>query len=44
LVYIDIKYKDESENLVSIRGSPYHSSFSKDVDPKNNDIKGPLLV
>jgi len=41
---IEILYRDESNNLVPIRGSPYSASFSPNFDKKNNELKGSYLL
>lgn len=41
-VIIDIKYKNQLNQLIPIRGNPFKSKFVKESETKNNQLMGPL--
>jgi dynein heavy chain, axonemal len=39
-VKIEVSYKNERDEIVPIRGSPFLASFKSGVNPRNNDLTG----
>lgn len=41
---MDIKFKDENNELHSIRGNPFKSGFVKNSKGNNNELTGPATI
>lgn len=42
-VEVHVLFEDDKGNMVPIRGSPYKANFSKETNPKDNLMTGPLM-
>lgn len=40
-VKIEVYYKNENNDILPIRGSPFVCGFKAGVSPKNNELAGP---
>ena len=41
---IHIYYKNQNDEMIEIRGSPFKATHKIGVSPKNNDMTGPSMI
>lgn len=43
-VQVQVKYQTPTGSFEPVRGTPFGASFKKGVNPKNNEMSGPLMT